>query len=287
MAHHLVPCDREQGYLMPPSLQEWLPEGDLAWFILDVVEQIDLKEFYAAYREDGWGAAAYDPGMMVGILLYAYCQGLRSSGRIAWALERDIGFRVVAANQQPDFRTICRFRAEREEALERLFVQVLRLCREAGLVKLGVVALDGTKVAANAALAANRSYATIEEEVRRMLAEAQRVDAEEDLLFGPDGREDELPQELGRRGERLSRLGEAKARLEEESARAAQAAQEHLARRQREEAVKGQKKRGRQPRVVEPIPSGGGQSQRNGPGQPGDEGAAGIRARVQRPGGGK
>jgi hypothetical protein len=162
----------------------------------------------------------------------------------------------MAANQQPDFRTICRFRAEREEALERIFVQVLRLCREAGLVKLGVVALDGTKVAANAALAANRSYKTIEEEVRRMLAEAKRVDAEEDLLFGPAGRGDELPQGLGRRSERLRRLQETKARLEEESARAAQAAQEHLARRQAEEAVRGQKKRGRKPKVVEPIPSG-------------------------------
>ena len=230
---------------MPPSLVEWLPEGDLGWFILDVVEQMDLREFYGAYREDGWGAAAYDPGMMVGILLFAYCQGIRSSRRIAWALERDIGFRVVAANQQPDFRTICRFRAEREEALERIFVQVLRLCREAGLVKLGVVAL-----------AANRSYETIEEEVRRMLAEAKRVDAEEDLLFGPEGRGDELPQGLGRRSERLRRLQETKARLEEESARAAQAAQEHLARRQAEEAVQGQKKRGRKPKVVEPIPSG-------------------------------
>ena len=146
MAYHLMPWDREQGYLMPPSLQEWLPEGDLAWFILDVVEQMDLREFYGGYREDGWGAAAYDPGMMVGILLLAYCQGVRSSRRIALALERDVGFRVVAANQHPDFRTICRFRAEHEEALEQLFVQVLRLCREAGLVKvLGVVALDGPR----------------------------------------------------------------------------------------------------------------------------------------------
>ena len=169
-------------------------------------------------------------------MLLAYCQGVRSSRRIAWALERDVGFRVVAANQQPDFRTICRFRAEHEEALEQLFVQVLRLCREAGLVKLGVVALDGTKVAANAALSANRSYATIEEEVRRMLAEAKRVDTEEDLLFGPEGRGDELPQGLGRRSERLRRLQETKARLEEESARAAQAAQEHLARRRRSRA---------------------------------------------------
>ena len=109
---------------MPPSLQEWLREEDLAWFIVDAVEQMELGEFYAAYREDGWGAAAYDPAMMVSVLLYAYCQGLRSSRRIAMALERDVGFRVVS-NAQPDFRTICRFRAEHEEALEKLFAQVL------------------------------------------------------------------------------------------------------------------------------------------------------------------
>ena len=123
MAYNLLPCDREQGYLMPPSLREWLAEGDLAWFILDSVDQMDLDEFYAAYRNDGWGAAAYDPAMMVGVLLYAYCQGIRSSRKIRRALERDVGFRVVAANQRPDFRTICRFRSEHEKALERLFVQ--------------------------------------------------------------------------------------------------------------------------------------------------------------------
>ena len=195
-----------------------------------MVGQLDLKEFYAVYREDGWGAAAYDPGMMVAVLLYAYCQGVRSSRRIAWALERDVAFRIVAANQQPDFRTLCRFRAERQEAL------------------------DGTKVAADAALAANRSHKKLEEEVRKMLEEAQRVDAEEDLLFGPEGRGDELPQGLGRRGERLSRLQEAKARLEEEAARASEASQERLAQRQAEEAVQGRKKRGRKPRMVEPLP---------------------------------
>ena len=119
------------------------------------------------------------------ILLYGYCLGVRSSRRIARALEEDVGFRVVAANRQPDFRTICRFRAEREGAFEELFVEVLRLCHEAGLVKLGVVALDGTKVAANAALATNRSYQAIEEEVRRMLAEAKAMDAEEDANYGP------------------------------------------------------------------------------------------------------
>ena len=169
MAYNLLPCDREQDYLMPPSLKEWLGEGHLAWFVIDAVSQMDLSEFYSTYRNDGWGAAAYDPGVMVAVLLYAYCLGIRSSRKIARGLEEDVGFRVVAANQQPDFRTICRFRAEREGALERLFVQVLRLCQDTGMVKLGVVALDGSKVAANAALDANRSYGDIEEEVRQML----------------------------------------------------------------------------------------------------------------------
>jgi len=244
MAYNLLPYDREQSYLMPPSMREWLREEDLAWFIVDAVDQMDLREFYAAYRNDGWGAAAYDPAMMVAVLLYAYCQGLRSSRRIALALERDVGFRVVAANQQPDFRTICRFRGEHEKGLEELFVEVLRLCHEAGLVKLGVVALDGSKVAANAALAANRSHEAIEEEVRRMLTEAKAVDAEEDARYGPDRRGDELPEGLaplnraqgtglpaptgltgGRRADRLKRLKEAKDRLHREAEAAAKGAQ--------------------------------------------------------------
>ncbi len=160
MAYNLLTLNRGQGYLMPPSLREWLAEGDLAWFILDAVDQMDLGEFYAAYHNDGWGAAAYDPAMMVAMLLYAYCQGIRSSRRIA-------------------------------RALERLFVQALWLCREAGLVKLGVVALDGAKVAAN------RNHKAIEEEVRRMLAEAKKVDAEEDARFGPERQGDELPEGRG------------------------------------------------------------------------------------------
>ncbi|MDP2949490.1 MAG: IS1182 family transposase [Chloroflexota bacterium] len=257
MAYNLLPCDREQSYLLPPSLREWLGEGDLAWFVLDAVGQMDLMEFYAVYRDDGWGAAAYDPAMMVGVLLYAYCQGVRSSRRIGWALERDIGFRVVAANQQPDFRTICRFRAEHEKRLERLFVQVLRMCREAGLVKLGVVALDGSKVAANASLAANRSYEALEEGVRKMLAEAKKVDAEEDALFGPERRGDEIPEGLGRRAERLKRLQEAKARLEREAREAARVAQEHVEQRQAEEAATGKKKRGRKLKEVASAPEEG------------------------------
>ena len=106
MAYNLLNCERDQSYLMPPSMRDWLSEGHLAWFIVDAVGQMDLREFYTVYRSDGWGAAAYDPGMIVAILLYAYCLGLRSSRRIARALEEDVGFRVVAANRQPDFRTI-------------------------------------------------------------------------------------------------------------------------------------------------------------------------------------
>ena len=255
MAYNLRPFDREQSYLMPPSMREWLREEDLAWFVVDAVEQMDLREFYGGYRNDGWGAAAYDPGMMVAVLLYAYCQALRSSRRIAAALERDVGFRVVAANQQPDFRTICRFRAEHEKALERLFVQVLRMCREAGLVKLGVVALDGTKVAGNAALAANRGYEAIEREVKGILAEAKAVDVAEDALFGSERRGDELPEGLGRRVDRLKRLEEAKERLKKEAEAAAKAVQECLEQRQAEEAATGKKKRGRKPKVVEPTPA--------------------------------
>ena len=157
-------------------------------------------------------------------------------------------------SEQPDFRTICRFRAEHEKALEKLFVEALRLCHEAGLVKLGVVALDGTKVAANAAMAANRSYEAIEEEVQRMLAEAKAVDAEEDVLFGRERRGDELPEGLGWRADRLKRLKEAKERLKREAEAAAKAAQGHLEQRQAEEEATGKKKRGRKPKEVVPVP---------------------------------
>jgi transposase len=217
MAYNLLPYDREQDYLLPPSLREWLGEEDLAWFIVDAVGQLDLTQLYAAYRDDGWGAAAYDPALLTAILLYAYCRGIRSSRQMADGLKRDLGFRVVAANQQPDFRTLCRFRSRHQQALQDLFVQVLVLCKKAGLLKLGAVALDGTKVAANASFSANRTRAGLEAEVRRMLDEAKAVDAEEDARYGPERQGDELPEGLGRRNERLQRLREAKARLEQEA----------------------------------------------------------------------
>ena len=181
---------------MPPALQDWLPSDDLAYFLLDAVDQFDLTPFYAAYRADGVGQAAFQPHMMVALLLYAYCLGVRSSRQIERLCERDVAFRVVAGNLRPDHATIARFRQRHAEALKGLFTDILRLCKEAGLVKVGVVALDGTKMAADAALEANRTYESIRSEVETMLREAESKDVEEDRLYGPEHRGDELPEAL-------------------------------------------------------------------------------------------
>jgi transposase len=251
---NFLPLNREQDHLMPPSLRDWLPEGDLSWFVLDAVSQMDLTPFYAKYRADGWGHAAYEPSMMVCLLLYAYCLGVRSSRQIERLCERDIGFRVITANQAPDHSTIARFRQANEEALTALFTQALRLCAEAGLVKVGTMALDGTKMKANASLAANRKYASIEAEVKRMLEEAAAKDAEEDELYGPDRRGDELPEDLRDRRKRLTRLKEAKARLEHEAAAEAAKQAEKIEKRAKEEKKTGRKKRGRKPKEPDDTP---------------------------------
>src|SRR6266508_872280 len=142
MAFNFLPCDRDQPFLLPPSLKDWLPEDHLAWFLLDAVKEMDLRSFYVGYREDGWGAPAFDPPMMVTLLLYAYCIGERSSRRIERRCQEDIAFRVITANAAPDHSTIARFRQANQQALSACFTQVLRLCAVAGLVRVGVVALD-------------------------------------------------------------------------------------------------------------------------------------------------
>jgi len=253
MSYNLLECNREQMYLMPVSLEEWLPEGHLAWFILDAVEAIDLSKFYLKYRADGWGRAAYEPQMMVSLLLYAYCLGVRSSRQIERACEVDIAFRVITANQKPDYSTVCRFRSQNEEELGMLFTQVLRLCAEAGLVKVGVVALDGTKVKANASLSANRTEEHIEAEVRKMLAEAREKDEEEDRLFGKDSRGDKIPEGLKDRSTRLARLKECQERLAQEKEEKVQCQAERIKKRQVEEEAKGHKKRGRKPKEVAKV----------------------------------
>jgi transposase len=161
MAQNLLACDREQELLLPPSLREWLPEGHLAWFVIDAVAQLDLTAFYGSYRADGHGRAAHDPAMMVALLLYAYAVGERSSRRIERRCVEDVATRVICANQAPDHTTIARFRQRHQSALAELFGEVLSLCGEAGLVRVGTIAVDGTKVAANAAVQATRDYAKI------------------------------------------------------------------------------------------------------------------------------
>jgi transposase len=217
MAQNFIACDREQELLLPPSLREWLPEEHFAWFVLDAVSEIDLAAFYAAYRDDGWGRAAHDPAMMVALFVYAYAIGERSSRGIERRCRDDVAFRVITANQAPDHATIARFRVRHEAAIAGLFGEVLALCARSGLVKVGVVAVDGTKIAAAATHHATRSYEQI---AREILEDAARIDAQEDALFG-DERGDELPEGLRTSGDRRKVLREAKQALDAE--RAAQA----------------------------------------------------------------
>jgi transposase len=177
---------------MPPDVRDWLPEGHLAWFVLDAVAGMDLGGFYGVYRRDGVGRRAYDPAMVVALLLYAYARGVRSARKIERACEEDVAFKTIAMMETPDHATIARFVVRHEAALAELFGEVLRLCDEAGLVKPGVVAVDGTRMAGNASPEANREFAQI---AREILAEAKATDEAEDEQFG-QARGDELPVEL-------------------------------------------------------------------------------------------
>lgn len=246
MAQNFIDCDREQEFLLPPSLREWLPDDHLAWFVLDAVEEIDLGAFYAAYREDGWGRAAFDPEMMVALLLYAYAVGERSSRGIERRCREDVAFRVLTANQIPDHATIARFRARHEQALAGTFTQVLALCAQAGLVSVGVVALDGSLLSGNASPQATRSYGAIREEVERMLAEAAQADAAEDERLG-EARGDELPPELCDPRSRRERLRRCKAELEKAQANEEAAYQANLAWRADWEREHGRRLTGRKP----------------------------------------
>ena len=250
-----------QAYLLPPSLQDWLPEGHLARF---VAEALDLSAIYAKYEEgDGRGLAAYDPRMMVRVLIYGYCRGVASSRRMERATYEDVAFRYLAADQHPDHDTIAAFRQEHLAHLAQLFVQVLQLCQRVGLVKLGHVALDGTKIKANASKHKAMSYERmgeaekkLEAEVQVLLAEAARVDAEEDGKYGRGKRSDELPKELARRESRLEKIREVKAALEQEAREAAEKKQAEveaqLREREKQERERGRKMGGRPPQAPDP-----------------------------------
>jgi transposase len=211
---NFVSFDRDQQLLLPPSLAEWLPEDHLAWFVIDAVKQLDLGEFFASYRDDGWGRAAHHPEMMVTLLVYAYSTGVMSSRRIEQACQSDVAFRVITANVQPDHTTIARFRRRHTEALKDLFVQTLRLCAEAGLVRVGLVALDGTKIAALASLDSNRSRSFIDDTVAAMFTDADAADAADDAAGDDSG----PPAAMRGRAARQARFQAAKAQLDQREA---------------------------------------------------------------------
>src|SRR4029453_10660648 len=225
MAYNFLRAERDQPFLLPPDLRDWLPDAHLAWFILDVIDQLDLAPFYRAHRADGHGHPAYDPETLLGVLLYGYCLGVRSSRQLERRCHEDIAFRVLAANQAPDHVTIARFRARHEQALAGFLVDSLKLCAAAGMVRVGTLALDGTKLAANASDKANRTHDKLEAEVAEILRQAAEADQHEDQLFG-DARGDELPQELVSKAGRLARLRHAKAQLEAEAPARQQAYQQ-------------------------------------------------------------
>lgn len=252
MTQNFLSCDRDQALLMPPSLRDWLSQDELAWCVLDVVSEMDLSAIYGEYRADGHGRAAFEPSMMVALLLYAYAIGERSSRAIERRCHLDVAFRVITANQAPDHATIARFRARHEQALGELFGQMLALCARAGLVSLGVVAIDSTKIAANASGDANRSYEQIAAE---LLGEAKAIDEAEDQQFG-QARGDELPREMADPASRRARLAQAKRQMEAEHEAAKDAHRERQERRAALEAEQGRKFAGRPPKAPpQQIPS--------------------------------
>jgi transposase len=265
MSKTFRPYELNQRLLLPPDLREWLPEGHVALFVSDVVDALDLSAILQVYEQgDGRGQPPYDPALMVKLVVYAYCTGQPSSRQIERATYEEVPYRVLAADQHPDHASLAEFRKRHLAALANLFVQVLRLCQAAGLVKLGHVALDGTKVKANASKHKAMSYGRmaaaaqkLEEEVQELLAQAAAVDRTEDARYGQGQRGDELPAELARRESRLRKIREAKAALEqeakEEAEAAAAAAQAKIAERQRQEAATGQKAKGRVPTVPDPT----------------------------------
>lgn len=215
------PCSPDQSLLFPPSPRDWLPEGHLAFFIADTVATLDLRAFYEPYEGDGRRNQPFDPQMMVTVLLYAYATGTFSSRRIARKLEEDVAYRVLAAGNCPAHRTIADYRQQHLATFERLFVQVVQIAREAGVIQLGALAVDGSKVKANASKHKAMSYGRmrqdeqrVRDEIAALLARANAVDATEDAEHGPDARGDELPAELQRRDQRLAKIAAAKARLE-------------------------------------------------------------------------
>ena len=246
MAYFYVGGMRDQQFLLPVSMRDWLDEGHLAWFVIDVVERIDTSALHARHPNDGVGRPAYDPDMMLALIFYAYAGGVRSPRRIEASCTTDAAYRVICGDVVPDHATIARFLVDHQDAITQIFVQVLRLCAAAGLVQVGTVAIDGTKIGSDAALDANHSETWIRTQIETMLAQARDTDAAEDAhppLLGAD----ELPAELSTATGRLARLQAALAVIEAQDAAAAAEAAERAAKAQAA-AAEGNKLPGRKPK---------------------------------------
>jgi transposase len=247
MAQNFIACDRDQVLLLAPDLREWLPAGHLARFVIETVSELDLSGVYGYYRLDGRGHPAHEPTMMVALVLYAYAVGVTSSRAIERRCVEDVAFRVISANQQPDHATIARFLVRHREAISELFWGVLGLCRRAGMLRVGTIAVDSTKLAANASVHENRTFDGLREEAERIIEEAIETDRREDELYG-DKRGDELPPELADPRTRKARIRELleQARAEREQVEAERAAL-HERQAQREQTPRGQRRSGRPP----------------------------------------
>ena len=252
MAHFFREPDRRQRFLLPVDMMDWLPECDMVHVIVDAVGLMDLSDFEATCKVGRAGQPPFAPAMLLALLIYAYSHGVRSSRAIERLCRRDAGYRFIVGDDVPDHSVMARFRQRHAERMKGIFLQVLDLCREAGLIRLGLVALDGTKVKANASLDANRTASTIEEQINRVLAEAEATDAGEDRQFGPDAGGSPIPGDLKRRGDRLARLKACQKKLQAQAAAAATRQQQKIAAREAEEKATGRRKRGRKPKQPDP-----------------------------------
>lgn len=243
--------NRAQLLLLPPSVDAWVPDAHLSRFIWECVASFDLTAFYACYAKDG--APPYDPQMMLSTLLYAWCTGIRSSRKIASACQDQIPYRWLTGNIMPDHCAFARFRSRHEQSINDLFVQVLSLCHQVGLARVGKVFLDGTKIKGNASLAASHTRKHLAQEIAKILADTKETDKEEDRQYGQDKRGDELPEDLKNSPGRLERLKQARDILEKREAEERQAQEELIRKRDEEEQQSGKKKRGRKPKSPDEV----------------------------------
>jgi len=252
MAHFFRKPDRRQQFLLPVDMMDWLAEDDIVHLVVDAVELMDLSGFEATSKMGRAGQPPFAPAMLLALLIYAYSHGVRSSRAVERLCRRDAGYRFIVGHEVPDHTVIARFRQKHAGRMKSVFLQVLELCREAGLIRLGLVALDGTKVKANASLDANRTAGTIEAQIARILAEAATTDAREDCEAEAESRGSTMPEGLSRHGARLARLKICQDKLNAKARADAARQQEKIAAREGEEKATGKRRRGRKPRKPDP-----------------------------------